>query len=86
MYGNQFRFGIEVADDETKIYQTVAIVDNPMEIVHIEHNNFLVVLYRQNKDGVFVRDSFIDIELTKENHFERTKELIEKIKLINELM
>lgn len=56
MFGNMYRFGVEVASEETGIYENVAIVNDFYELSFLNLPSFRVVTYLQNAQGVYMRD------------------------------
>lgn len=87
MYGNQYRYGIEVANDETLIFETVAIVNEPYEVMPLMHeeDHFKVVMYRQDAKGIYRRSNeFIVVDLDGKDASARQVEIIEQLNILSD--
>lgn len=87
MYGNQYRYGVEVANDETLVFESVAIVNEPYELMPLmhSHDHFKVVVYRQDDKGIYHRsDDFIAVDFDGMTVVERQHELIKQLNLLSD--
>lgn len=85
MYGNQYRYGIEVVDQETGIFIAQFVVNEPYEMLPLmhTHDSFKVVVYRQDDKGLYHRsDDFVMIELQDLSIQDRQVEFIKQLNLL----
>lgn len=86
MFGNQYRYAVEVANEETGIYETVAIINEPYDILPMreEIKSFRVVIYRQDAKQIYRRGDFMEIELTGSTH-EQTLYLVRSLNTLADI-
>lgn len=83
MYGNQYRYTIEVSNEETGVYETVAMVNEPYDALPLRemYKSFRVVIFRQNEKQIYVRGEFIEVELTGTSQ-EQTLQLVRVLNIL----
>lgn len=87
MYGNQYRYGIEVANDETLVFESIAIVNEPYEVMPLmrTEDHFKIVVYRQDAQGIYRRSTdFVVVDFEGKSIAERQVELIKQLNLLSD--
>lgn len=87
MYGNQYRYGIEVVNDETLIFETLHIINEPYEAMPLMHTHeaFKIVVYRQDNKGVYNRsDDFVIVDFEGLTVAQRQHELIKQLNILSD--
>lgn len=79
MYGNNVLFGIEVANEETQIFQVVTMIKHPNDIIdYRKEGDFNVVIFIEDNKRCFQRGEFVSLN--------QSDALLDKINKINGLM
>lgn len=83
MFGNQYRYAIEVADEETGIYVPIIIVNEPYDLINLDSSikTFRIVTFAQDTKEIYHRKDFIVVDLNGLSEIERKKELTKQLNL-----
>lgn len=68
MYGSQYRYAVEVADQETGIYVATMITNDATDVIQLSKDltltEFRVVIFKQDNTSIYLRSDFVKFDLT----------------------